>query len=68
MAGFRGLFAPTMQKLPEGVAVRAEFLQGRGPESLTSNQARDPLEIVDDRYDKGSIRHGLTQGIQMPAQ
>jgi DNA replication protein DnaC len=26
-----------------------------GPEALTSNQARDLLEIVEDRYDKGSL-------------
>jgi hypothetical protein len=26
-----------------------------GPEALTPEQARDLLEIVEDRYDKGSI-------------
>ena len=26
-----------------------------GPEPLTADQARDLLEIVDDRYDKGSL-------------
>jgi DNA replication protein DnaC len=27
------------------------ILDDRGPEALTSDQARDPLEIVEDRYD-----------------
>ena len=26
-----------------------------GPESLTADQARDLLEIIEDRYDKGSL-------------
>ena len=31
------------------------ILDDWGPEALTSNQARDLLEIVEDRYDKGSL-------------
>ncbi|WP_346015523.1 ATP-binding protein [Bradyrhizobium sp. 153] len=30
-------------------------LDGCGPEPLTADQCRDLLEIVDDRYDKGSL-------------
>lgn len=30
-------------------------LDGWGPEPLTADQRRDLLEIVDDRYDKGSL-------------
>ena len=39
MAGFRGFFAPTVQKLQEGVAVRAELLQGIAIQSW--HDARD---------------------------
>ncbi len=35
--------------------VKLLILDDWGPESLTSNQARALLEIVDDRYDKGSL-------------
>jgi len=35
--------------------VRLLILDDWGPESLTANQARDMLEIVEDRYDKGSL-------------
>ena len=35
--------------------VRLLILDDWGPESLTANQARDLLEIVEDRYDKGSL-------------
>ena len=28
-----------------------------GPEPLTAEQRRDLLEIVDDRYEKGSLHH-----------
>jgi DNA replication protein DnaC len=35
--------------------VRLLILDDWGPESLTSSQARDMLEIVEDRYDKGSL-------------
>jgi DNA replication protein DnaC len=31
------------------------ILDDWGPEALTSDQARDLLEIVEDRYDKGSL-------------
>jgi len=34
---------------------RLLILDDWGPEALTSNQARDLLEIVEDRYDKGSL-------------
>ena len=35
--------------------VKLLILDDWGPEALTSNQARDLLEIVEDRYDKGSL-------------
>jgi len=35
--------------------VKLLILDDWGPESLTSNQARDMLEIIEDRYDKGSL-------------
>ena len=35
--------------------VRLLILDDWGPEALTSNQARDMLEIVEDRYDNGSL-------------
>ena len=35
--------------------VRLLILDDWGPEPLTANQARDLLEIVEDRYDKGSL-------------
>ena len=35
--------------------VKLLILDDRGPEALTSNQARDLLEIVEERYDKGSL-------------
>jgi DNA replication protein DnaC len=35
--------------------VKLLILDDWGPESLTANQARDLLEIVEDRYDKGSL-------------
>ncbi len=35
--------------------VKLLILDNWGPEALTPNQARDLLEIVEDRYDKGSI-------------
>src|SRR5271155_5730883 len=35
--------------------VRLLILDDWGPEALNSNQARDMLEIVEDRYDKGSL-------------
>jgi DNA replication protein DnaC len=35
--------------------VKLLILDDWGPEALTSNQARDMLEIVEDRYDKGSL-------------
>jgi DNA replication protein DnaC len=35
--------------------VKLLILDDRRPEALTSNQARDLLEIVEDRYDKGSL-------------
>jgi len=35
--------------------VRLLILDDWGPEALTANQARDLLEIVEDRYDKGSL-------------
>ena len=35
--------------------VKLLILDDWGPEALTPNQARDLLEIVEDRYDKGSI-------------
>ena len=35
--------------------MRLLILDDWGPESLTANQARDLLEIVEDRYDKGSL-------------
>jgi DNA replication protein DnaC len=31
------------------------ILDDWGPESLSSDQARDLLEIIEDRYDKGSL-------------
>ena len=31
------------------------ILDDWGPETLTPNQARDLLEIVEDRYDKGAL-------------
>ena len=34
---------------------RLLILDDWGPEALTANQARDLLEIVEDRYDKGSL-------------
>ena len=35
--------------------VKLLILDDWGPEALTSDQARDLLEIVEDRYDKGSL-------------
>jgi DNA replication protein DnaC len=35
--------------------VKLLILDDWGPEALTANQARDLLEIVEDRYDKGSL-------------
>ena len=35
--------------------VKLLILDDWGPEALTPNQARDMLEIVEDRYDKGSL-------------
>ena len=35
--------------------VKLLILDDWGPEALTSNHARDLLEIVEDRYDKGSL-------------
>jgi hypothetical protein len=35
--------------------VKLLILDDWGPEALTPDQARDPLEIVEDRYDKGSL-------------
>src|ERR1035441_3287639 len=35
--------------------VKLLILDDWGPESLTPDQARDLLEIVEDRYDKGSL-------------
>lgn len=35
--------------------VKLLILDDWGPEALNANQARDLLEIVEDRYDKGSI-------------
>src|SRR5271163_3788715 len=35
--------------------VKLLILDDWGPEALTPNQARDLLEIVEDRYDKGSL-------------
>ena len=35
--------------------VKLLILDDWGPEALTADQARDLLEIVEDRYDKGSI-------------
>jgi DNA replication protein DnaC len=35
--------------------VKLLILDDWGPEALTSNQARDLLEIVEERYDKGSL-------------
>ena len=35
--------------------VKLLIIDDWGPEALTSNQARDLLEIVEDRYDKGSL-------------
>ena len=35
--------------------VKLLILDDWGPESLTANQARDLLEIVEDRYDKSSL-------------
>ena len=35
--------------------VKLLILDDRGPETLTPDQARDLLEIVEDRYDKGSL-------------
>jgi len=35
--------------------VKLLILDDWGPEALSSNQARDLLEIVEDRYDKGSL-------------
>ena len=35
--------------------VKLLILDDWGPETLTSNQARDLLEIVEDRYDRGSL-------------
>ena len=38
------------------------------PEALTPNQARDLLEIVEDRYDKGSLIHWSPEGFQRQRQ
>ena len=35
--------------------VKLLILDDWGPEALTADQARDLLEIVEDRYDKGSL-------------
>ena len=35
--------------------VKLLILDDWGPEALTANQARDLLELVEDRYDKGSL-------------
>ncbi len=35
--------------------VKLLILDDWGPEALTPDQARDLLEIVEDRYDKGSL-------------
>jgi len=35
--------------------VKLLILDDWGPEALNSNQARDMLEIIEDRYDKGSL-------------
>ena len=35
--------------------VKLLILDDWGPEALTANHARDLLEIVEDRYDKGSL-------------
>ena len=35
--------------------VKLLILDDWGPEALTAEQARDLLEIVEDRYDKGSL-------------
>jgi len=47
---------PRYARLLRSIArVKLPILDDWGPEALTSNQARDLLEIVEDRYDKSSI-------------
>ena len=43
------------QTLRSLARVKLLILDDWGPEALTSNQARDMLEIVEDRYDNGSL-------------
>jgi len=50
----------TAMRVPSGscarsLAAKLLILDDWGPEALTPEQARDLLEIVEDRYDKGSL-------------
>jgi len=53
---FAGLAVARYARLLKSIArVKLPILDDWGPEALTANQARDLLEIVEDRYDKGSL-------------
>jgi DNA replication protein DnaC len=47
--------APYARLLRSFARVKLLILDDWGPETLTPNQARDLLEIVEDRYDRGSL-------------
>ena len=52
---WRAATGATASSLRTLARVRLLVLDDWGPEPLTAEQARDPLEIVEDRYDAGSI-------------
>ena len=47
--------AQALNSLSSLARVKLLILDDWGPETLTPNQARDLLEIVEDRYDKGAL-------------
>ena len=55
LAGEKGGDARYARLLRSIARVKLLILDDWGPEAITSNQARDMLEIVEDRYDKGSL-------------
>src|SRR6185312_14544259 len=53
--GFSVLYKRTSRLFADLERVNLLILDDWGPEPLTADQRRDLLEIVDDRYDKGSL-------------